>query len=144
MCLVNATATGTELLKNLVLPGMGSFTIVDAEPVSARDLGNNFFVTKRHLGQPRARCACELLTEMNPDVKGDWLAEGVDALLAKNPTFFNSFTVVVATGLPEASLLPLAAILWAAKVPLLVARSYGMVGTLRLVTEEHSGEERKQ
>ncbi len=30
MCLINATATGTEILKSLVLPGLGSFTILDA------------------------------------------------------------------------------------------------------------------
>ncbi len=30
VCLINATATGTEILKSLVLPGLGSFTILDA------------------------------------------------------------------------------------------------------------------
>ena len=35
ICLVNATATGTEILKSLVLPGLGSFTILDPALVSS-------------------------------------------------------------------------------------------------------------
>uniref|UniRef100_A0A4W5MKC0 NEDD8-activating enzyme E1 regulatory subunit n=1 Tax=Hucho hucho TaxID=62062 RepID=A0A4W5MKC0_9TELE len=37
VCLINSTASGTELLKNLVLPGIGSFTIVDGHKVSGED-----------------------------------------------------------------------------------------------------------
>ena len=40
ICLVNATATGTEILKNLILPGIGSFSIVDGNRVSGEDVGN--------------------------------------------------------------------------------------------------------
>ncbi|KAK1875031.1 NEDD8-activating enzyme E1 regulatory subunit, partial [Dissostichus eleginoides] len=41
VCLINATATGTEILKNLVLPGIGAFTIdVDGHTVSGEDVGN--------------------------------------------------------------------------------------------------------
>uniref|UniRef100_A0A673H6I1 NEDD8-activating enzyme E1 regulatory subunit n=1 Tax=Sinocyclocheilus rhinocerous TaxID=307959 RepID=A0A673H6I1_9TELE len=40
VCLINATATGTEILKNLVLPGIGAFTIVDGHKVSGEDVGN--------------------------------------------------------------------------------------------------------
>lgn len=34
MCLLNATALGTEVLKNLTLPGVGHFTIVDKQRVT--------------------------------------------------------------------------------------------------------------
>lgn len=82
---------------------------------------------------------CQFLCEMNSDVRGDWVAESVDALLVKNPSFFASFSVVVAANLAESLLLLLAAALWAAGVPLLVVRSYGMIGYIRLVTAEHTG-----
>ena len=42
VCLINATATGTEVLKSLVLPGIGSFTIVDGSLVTGEDAGNKF------------------------------------------------------------------------------------------------------
>ena len=54
ICLLNASATGTETLKNLVLPGCGHITIVDAAQVTQADLSNNFFVTAEHLGRSRA------------------------------------------------------------------------------------------
>ena len=34
VCLVNAEAVGTEILKSLVLPGLGNFTILDPATVS--------------------------------------------------------------------------------------------------------------
>ena len=52
--LVNADACGTEALKNLVLPGVGKFTVLDGKVVTVTDLGTNFFVDEASLGQPRA------------------------------------------------------------------------------------------
>jgi amyloid beta precursor protein binding protein 1 len=42
ICVLNCGPIGLEALKNLVLGGIGSFTIVDASKVSASDLGNNY------------------------------------------------------------------------------------------------------
>ena len=43
VCLVNATATGTEILKSLVLPGVGSFTILDPNKVKQNPLSYDIF-----------------------------------------------------------------------------------------------------
>lgn len=61
VCLLNATALGTEVLKSLVLPGVGAFTIYDGENVHGRDVGNNFFLAHDAIGKPRAQIACCLL-----------------------------------------------------------------------------------
>jgi molybdopterin/thiamine biosynthesis adenylyltransferase len=42
ICLLNCGPTGTEALKNLVLGGIGSVTVVDGSKVELADLGNNF------------------------------------------------------------------------------------------------------
>lgn len=42
ICLLNCGPTGSEALKNLVLGGIGSITVVDGAKVEAYDLGNNF------------------------------------------------------------------------------------------------------
>ena len=55
ICLLGATGAGTETLKNLVLPAVGHFTIVDNAIVSERDCGNNFFVTMDSIGENRAK-----------------------------------------------------------------------------------------
>lgn len=65
--LIHANAVGCETLKNLVLPGIKSFTILDDFCVDDGDLGCNFFVTPETKGKPRAEVAANLLNEMNPD-----------------------------------------------------------------------------
>lgn len=39
VCLINVTACGTEILKGIVLPGIGGFTIVDGGVVTEEDIG---------------------------------------------------------------------------------------------------------
>ncbi|CAG8451854.1 3534_t:CDS:10 [Ambispora leptoticha] len=142
VCLVNGTATGCETLKNLILPGMvlaekqsifvdnnnkiniiksnlylgiGSFTILDGKTVEASDIGNNFFLDAESIDAPRAERVAILLQELNDDVK------------------------VITTDLHEKPLLKLSEILWNAKIPLIVVRTVGFVGYIRVVLPEHTG-----
>lgn len=66
-----SSVAGIETLKNLVLPGIGSFTIADAATVTEADLGINFFLEAESVGKSRAKECARLLEELNPDVKGD-------------------------------------------------------------------------
>lgn len=70
--LVRAGATGAETLKNLVLPGVQRFTVLDDALVSKADATNNFFVSDAALGRPRAEVVTNLLLEMNRDVAGSF------------------------------------------------------------------------
>ncbi|KKA28315.1 hypothetical protein TD95_003020 [Thielaviopsis punctulata] len=63
---------GVEALKNLVLPGIGHFTIYDPSIVTESDLGVNFFLDEESLGHSRAECCTNHLLELNPEVHGDW------------------------------------------------------------------------
>lgn len=62
-------AVGVETLKNLILPGVGSFTIVDETNVSEFDLGVNFFLEESSVGRWRAEETRKFLQELNPEVK---------------------------------------------------------------------------
>ena len=91
--LINATAAGSETLKNLVLPGkldvgfhyqinynlsfvgVGRFTIVDHAVVTDEDLGTNFFLDDDSIGLSRAQKTCELLCELNPEVQGHFIKD---------------------------------------------------------------------
>jgi amyloid beta precursor protein binding protein 1 len=138
MCLINATATGTETLKNLILPGCGSFIIVDGERVTEEDVGNNFFMEKEWIGKSRAECATALLLELNPDVTGNYLDESAERMLENRPEFFRAFSCVIATGLEEKTLLHLDKVLWTYNVPLVVVQAYGFIGYMRIVVHEHT------
>lgn len=81
--LINSCAVGTETLKNLVLPGLGSFTILDNQILNDNDLGNNFFTPlcdNLSTASPiyRGKLAVEYLCEMNPDVKGSYLISDLE------------------------------------------------------------------
>ena len=65
--LFGAEPTGSETLKNLVLPGLGLVAVVDGGDVTASDLASNFFVEPAALGRKRADVDVQLLCEMNPD-----------------------------------------------------------------------------
>eukprot|EP01088_Endostelium_zonatum_P020924 TRINITY_DN7949_c0_g1_i2.p1 TRINITY_DN7949_c0_g1~~TRINITY_DN7949_c0_g1_i2.p1 ORF type:complete len:517 (-),score=137.86 TRINITY_DN7949_c0_g1_i2:131-1660(-) len=137
ICLLNATATGTEILKNLVLPGIGRFTIIDGAKVSEEDLGNNFFVSQPDIGRSRAEVTSELLREMNEWVQGTHIAQDPNELIANQLSSFSQYTLVIATNLPTSSLLPLSEFLYSNHIPLVVSRAYGFVGYLRNVVPEH-------
>lgn len=42
VCVINATGLGTEVLKSLVLPGIGAFTIVDGKKITEEDIGTKY------------------------------------------------------------------------------------------------------
>jgi len=137
VALVNASASGTESLKNLVLPGVGRFTVLDAQPVTEADLANNFFVTREWLGKPRAEATCALLCELNPDVQGAAVVEDGAMRAARNPRSFAAYTLVIATQLNEAALLDVAAACAQCSIPLVVARTNGLLGHVRVWCHEH-------
>ncbi|KAJ4418991.1 hypothetical protein N0V82_005216 [Gnomoniopsis sp. IMI 355080] len=94
------TGTGTvgvETLKNLVLPGIGKFTIIDDAVVDEADLGVNFFLDEDSLGKSRAQSCTELLLELNPEVQGDWFPKTHPLDLAQILSQVPVFTVILHT-----------------------------------------------
>ena len=85
VCLIHATALDTETLKNLILPSIGAFTILDNDTLKPVDLGSNFFLTADSLGRSCRLCATELLQELNVEVHSNHIDESLDQILQKNP-----------------------------------------------------------
>ncbi|KAI8087501.1 hypothetical protein BDF21DRAFT_335833 [Thamnidium elegans] len=67
ICLLNASSTGCEIIKNLVLPGVGHVTIIDNSKVTKQDIQNNFFLDPESTGQSKSKSTAELLQELNED-----------------------------------------------------------------------------
>lgn len=68
--LLTSTATSTATLKNLVLPGIGHFTILDSDLARPEDIGSNFFLEVESLGKNRAEECVRLVGELNEGVEG--------------------------------------------------------------------------
>lgn len=138
VCLLNCGPTGSETLKNLVLGGIGSITVVDGSKVELGDLGNNFLVDESSLGESKAKCVCTLLQELNDAVKAKFIEDHPEKLIETKPSFFSQFTLVVATQLVEDSMVKLDRICREANVMVVFARSYGLTGLVRISTKEHT------
>ncbi|KAL9298092.1 hypothetical protein ACSQ67_023988 [Phaseolus vulgaris] len=128
ICLLNCGPIGSETLKNLVLGGIGSITVVDGSKVEEGDLGNNFLVDEASLGKSKAKCVCSFVQELNDAVKAKFVEESPETLIETNPSFFSQFTLGVATQLVEYSMIKLDQICREANVNLIFARSYGLTG----------------
>ncbi|KAF3767481.1 hypothetical protein M406DRAFT_39084 [Cryphonectria parasitica EP155] len=92
-----AGTVGVETLKNLVLPGIGRFTIIDDAVTTEADLGINFFLDEASVGKPRAQSCAELLLELNPEVQGDWFPKNQSLDLGKVLSEVPTFTMIVYT-----------------------------------------------
>ncbi|GAB4825190.1 NEDD8-activating enzyme E1 regulatory subunit axr1 [Ancistrocladus abbreviatus] len=143
VCLLNCGPTGSETLKNLVLGGIGSITVVDGSKVEVGDLGNNFMVDESSVGESKSKCVCTLLQELNDAVKAKFIEEYPEKLIETKPSFFSQFTLVVATQLAEDAMVKLDKICRDANVTLVFARSYGLTGLVRISVKEHTVVESK-
>ncbi|PSR81319.1 hypothetical protein PHLCEN_2v6398 [Hermanssonia centrifuga] len=115
LLVISASATSTSILKNLVLPGIGHFTILDPKKVTPADAGNNFFLNGHSsIGKFRAEEAVSLLRELNDSVDGIADLRNLDDILAKEDgrEWIQSFSLVIAHNLDQDILDTLSQLLW--------------------------------
>ena len=103
-----------EVVKNLVLTGIGSLTLHDTALTSLTDLSSNFFLAPSDVGHNRATASLPRLQPLNPNVR---ISAVTDPLASLPPTFFRSFSVIVLTELPLSTRIHLSRILHSLPVP---------------------------
>ncbi|KAI8388164.1 NEDD8-activating enzyme E1 regulatory subunit [Radiomyces spectabilis] len=138
VCLLGATSTGCEVLKNLILPGVGNITVVDDQLVQEDDIRSNFFLESSSLNQPKAKCVVELLKELNEDVKANWTVKAPSDMILQEPEFFTPFHTIIASNIHEDDIIRLASFCEQTKKVLIVIRSKGLCGYFRIQAPEHA------
>jgi ubiquitin-like 1-activating enzyme E1 A len=96
-----------EICKNIVLAGVGHVCIMDKSAVTYADLGTNFFVEEKHVGQnvrslidqnltllKRAEASFSRVQELNPLVK---VTYEVGDIATKDASFFADYDIVFVT-----------------------------------------------
>ena len=140
---ISASATSTSILKNLVLPGIGQFTIIDDKAVTPEDAGNNFFLNGHHsIGKSRAEEAVGCLRELNDGVEGISDTSNFEQRFNSDPSFLAAYTIVIAHNLHPTLLDKVAEFLWTdPSLPtLIVVRSAGFLAEFFIQFHEHHGE----
>jgi amyloid beta precursor protein binding protein 1 len=127
---IGASATATSILKNLVLPGIGHFTLLDHTDVSPADAGNNFFFEgPASIGRNRSEEAVRLLAELNDSVDARADTRDVADVLASDPSYFSGFSLIITHNLAPVLLTRLADLHWrnSSSAPLILVRSAGFL-----------------
>ncbi|KAL8280567.1 hypothetical protein RQP46_006890 [Phenoliferia psychrophenolica] len=133
---VNATATAASTLKNLVLPGIGKFTILDPAATEGSDVGNNFFLEPSSIGKPRAEEVTRFLLELNSDVTGLATVKDLAEVLEQSPETLAQYSLIIAVDVNPTLLPKLADVAWDHAIPLIKVRSCGFYGSLRTQIKE--------
>ncbi|BGP19641.1 hypothetical protein JCM10213_000099 [Rhodosporidiobolus nylandii] len=132
---VGGNGTATQTLKNLVLPGIGHFTLVSpVTSTSASDLGTNFFLSPTSLNAPLAPSAVSHLLELNSDVSGNALVASPSDI-TEEQVGEHSLVILVDVE-PPSEVTRIAEAAWRKRVPLLKVQSVGFFGTVRSQVEE--------
>lgn len=132
--LITIKGLGNEIAKNLALAGVGAITVVDHEVVTVVDLGAQFLITAEHIGVNRALAASEALRRLNPRVE---VTVDTDDIRSKGPSYFQPFSVVIATDLDSSTLNVINTATRLNNRPFYAAGSHGMYGFIFADLIEH-------
>jgi amyloid beta precursor protein binding protein 1 len=138
ICVLGSGPTAAEAMKNMVLPGCGKITVIDDAEVLPRDVGNNFFVSAAAVGQARGKVVVDNLVEMNDDVSGCY-EEGSPAeyMSREDLSWADKHDLVIVTDCPMHQVARLADHVYSHGNCLVIARTYGLLGHVRVVCREH-------
>ena len=142
--MLGTSSAVSETLKNLVLPGIGHFTIVDDVEVTHADFGHEFFVTRQDIGRPKCEVISEMMTEMNPDVRGTFRFQSIDSFVHEEEAMIKSAQLVIAVDLTVSLAERLCNIVHTVNVPFILIRQYGMLGYMRIFKAESTIIEKKE
>lgn len=135
---LGATHLGACILKNLVLPGIGTFHLIDACDVDSEDIGNNFFIGSNAKGKSRAKEVTEKLVELNPQVHAHAILQDPQAWLTE--ANLDQYTLIIAVNQPKNFLIALADRAWHAKagmgIPLMCVTGSGLMGHIDIQVKE--------
>ena len=137
VCLVNATTYGCEILKNLILPGVGEVHVVDQSPVTANDVQTNFFLAPGDIGKSRSEAVIQTLGQLNPETKHRAYNMALSEFVQTHMTDLKRFTVFIVSNVAPESFRDLAQIAWDSNIPVIVANIVGMYTETRVVVREH-------
>lgn len=133
--LLGATGSCSETLKNLVLPQIGTFTVVDGGKIEESDLGESFFYTPEDLGKPKAEIMCANLLELNPeDVKGNFVVQPIKDFVQTK--WEDSFDLIIATNVDNNIALAVSEKAKVKEIPIILIRQYGFIGSIRIIASE--------
>ncbi|KZW03241.1 hypothetical protein EXIGLDRAFT_712313 [Exidia glandulosa HHB12029] len=127
--IIRLNGVATEVIKNIVLAGIGRLVVVDPAVVRPEDLGASFFYRDQDVGSKRVEAAKPHIESLNPlvavDVVSDPNALSDDAVLE---SLINSVDLVILTDSDHQTALRVNACTRRLNKPFYAGGSYGLMG----------------
>jgi len=141
VCALGVTPATCEALKNLILGGIKTFTLVDDAPWSHARAGELFEIScddVERREETLAEACARALAELNPDVSGEARVESVASAANASSAYFASFDAVIAgsDALSDADARALERACEGGRTPLVVTRARGLFGECRACAGE--------
>ncbi|GMM34261.1 E1 ubiquitin-activating protein [Saccharomycopsis crataegensis] len=139
--LINLSAVGTEIAKNLVLGGVGSLSIIDNHDITEADFSGQYYISEDDCGKKRVESAQERIQDLNPRVD---LNVFTDDINTKEPEWFSQFNLVISTELAKESILRINNVTRQLNIPFYATGLNGLSGYVFLDLIEHTATYKKE
>jgi hypothetical protein len=142
---LGASCVGAELLKCLLLSGIGEVLLIDNVRTTEQDAAVNFFLPPTTVGTWRAQALARSLEKLNPFVRIERRVGSITSFVSEW-TFDQAFSVVMSTQGTQIERQLLADRCWSTATPLLMLDAKGAVGYITPQFPElvvfHGGQQR--
>ncbi|OUM55105.1 hypothetical protein BVG19_g4587 [[Candida] boidinii] len=138
--IINLTSVAVEISKNLMLGGIGSLSIIDNSVVLPQDLNCNFFIDSQSIGLNKLDASKTRIQDLNLRVD---LKTFIEDWESKDKNWFDSFDLVIATGLDKLQLIKLNNITRDLRLPLYSTSTHGLYGYIFVDLIEHESTVKK-
>lgn len=136
LCL-NSDSLSSEILKNLILSGVGEVTIIDKEKITQDDTKTNFFVDLDDIGKSRGEIILKNLLELNPDVKGNFIEKTAQEFLDDTNNDINKYDIIIAANLKKEEDNKVYEIAKKKGIRIVIVKNNGLIGFLRIFENYH-------
>ena len=138
IAIIGSSATAAETLKNLILPNLKRYTVIDDAFVTEADVGNNYFIPENAVGRKRGAVLVERMTEMNSESQGTHIDASItDVLASHGVAFADAFDCIILTQQSESNVRALSKHCYDRNITFIHLRTYGLIGLARLQIREH-------
>lgn len=132
MVVLGASGLSAQVLKNLVLPGLGSFTVCDDARVNWDDVRSNFFLDAESVGKSYAEELARLVQELNPATEAMAWPDSPTSVIEQQRDLLMQSTLIICVRQPRHVCEAVADLAWhyVPPVPVLTVRDSGFQGEL--------------
>lgn len=132
--------TSLEILKNLVLSGVGHITLVDSKQIDNEDIKENFFLTASDLGKNIAEVSLEAILELNPDCSGTFKNRSIIEFLNETGLEeLSKYDLIISANNPNSVNIRLSKICKDSNLRLAITTNWGLINYIRLFENNHAG-----